>query len=339
MAALREKGKSTGNKNTMPEVYCVRAEAGMYAEHFVKGGYVAIGWIYDRDLSDIKSKDELYPLYTQAYPEDKSDLVIGQQVGQIARFLFDIQAGNYVITPAADTELIHVGVVEPAPSYFHSKGDDGCRFQNRRRVKWLPQTFKRSAFSVPFQNTIRSTLTVFYISHRDHFLEVIGKKELVPHAQKEAYDPYLAVLNQVLELDDKEFEVLVTHLLAALGFEGAEHTGKPGDGGVDATGELNVANLAKVKIFVQVKRYKLGTKINANTVKALRQCIPSGGQGAFITTADFQNAASEIALEQGFPRIGLINGRQLVDLLVEHWADMPEDFKNKLGLKQGLVRA
>jgi len=28
-----------------------------------------------------------------------------------------------------------------------------------------------------------------------------------------------------------------------------------------------------------------------------------------------------------------------VDLLVEHWVDMPEEFKNKLGLKSGLVRA
>jgi len=40
----------------------------------------------------------------------------------------------------------------------------------------------------------------------------------------------------------------------ALGFEGSEVTGKTGDGGVDATGELNVSNLAKVKIFVQAKR-------------------------------------------------------------------------------------
>jgi hypothetical protein len=29
----------------------------------------------------------------------------------------------------------------------------------------------------------------------------------------------------------------------------------------------------------------------------------------------------------------------LVDLLVEHWENIPDDFKNKLGLKQGLVRA
>jgi restriction system protein len=146
------------------------------------------------------------------------------------------------------------------------------------------------------------------------------------------------VLDQVLELDDKEFEILVGHLLTALGFEGSEVTGKTGDGGVDATGELNVSNLAKVKVFVQAKRYKLDSKIAASVVKQLRQAIPFGGQGAYITTADFQKSAHDVALEPGFPRIGLVNGRQLVDLLVEHWDDIPQEFQGLLGLRPGLVK-
>ena len=153
----------------MPEVYCVRAEFGSFAAHFVKGGYVAIGWFHNQNLSGIKSKDELYPIYKVAHPDDTSNLVVGQQVGQIARFLFDIQPGDYVITPDANTELLHIGVVQSTPSYIFSDGSDGCAFQHRRPVKWLPNTFKRSAFSVPFQNTIRSSLTVFYVSHKEHF--------------------------------------------------------------------------------------------------------------------------------------------------------------------------
>ena len=72
------------------------------------------------------------------------------------------------------------------------------------------------------------------------------------------------------------------------------------DGAVDATGELNVARLAKVKVFVQAKRCKLGAKVNAGTVKQLLQAIPFGGQGAFITTADFHGAAADVALKPGF---------------------------------------
>ena len=193
---------------------------------------------------------------------------------------------------------------------------------------------------MPLQNTLRSSLTVFAISQRDEFFEAIGEQSQVSKPAALDYDAHRVVLEQILLLDDKEFEVLVTHLLTALGFEGSEHTGKTGDGGVDATGELNIANLAKVKVFVQAKRYKLGSKVSANVVKQLRQAIPFGGQGAFITTADFQSGASDVALEPNFPRIGLINGRQLVDLLVEHWdrIPLPQDFREQLGLRRGLVR-
>ncbi len=322
----------------MTSLFCVRADFGTYTKHFVDGGYVAIGWMPDTDLSQITTREELYPLYQQAHPTDTSNIVIGQQVGQIGRFLLDIQAGDYVITPAADTEWLHYGQVAPDPSYFYATTEDGCPYRHRRAVEWASQRLKRTDFSVPFQNTIRSALTVFAVSHRDEFFEVIGRKDLVTKRALPQYNPYRVVLEQILQLDDKEFEILVAHLLTALGFEGSEVTGKTGDGGVDATGELNVANLAKVKVFVQAKRYKLGAKVSTSTVKQLRQAIPFGGQGAFITTADFQKAATDVALEPGFPRIGLINGRQLVDLLVEHWDDIPAEFQDRLKLRQGLVR-
>jgi len=323
----------------MTNVWCVRAEYGRYAKDFVGGGYVAIGWMPNTDLSAIKSKDEIYPLYRTVHPEDTSNLVIGQQVGQISRFLLDLQPGDYVITPDADTEWLHYGEIQSDPTYVYSAGDDGCPYRHRRLVSWAKKRIKRAEFSVPFQNTIRSSLTVFAISQRDEFLAAIGRKDMVIKTTEPQYDPYRAVLEQILQLNDKEFEFLTAHLLTALGFEGSEVTGKSGDGGVDAIGELNVDNLAKVKIFVQAKRYRLGSRIRANVVKQLRQAIPSNGQGAFITTADFQKGAAEVALEAGFPRIGLVNGRQLVDLLVEHWTDIPPEFRERLGLKPGLVLA
>lgn len=322
----------------MTDVWCVRANGGEYSDHFLRGGYAAIGWQeISQNLGKVRSRDDLYSIVHACYPDVESAIVIGNYVGQIARFLLDMQAGDWIITPAADTEWLHYGEVALNPSYFYAKTDDGCPYRHRRRVTWAKERIKRGDFSVPFQSTIRSSLTVFAVSQRDEFLAAIGRAEAATR-QPAQYDPYGVVLAQVLELDAKEFEILVGHLLTALGFEGSEVTGKSGDGGVDARGELNVANLAKVKVFVQAKRYKLGAKVSASTVRQLRQAIPFGGQGAFITTADYQSAAADVALEPGFPRIGLINGRQLVDLLIEHWNDIPPEFRERLGLKQGLVR-
>lgn len=324
----------------MPELFCVRANYGQYTEQFLKGGYVAIGWLATTSLLNVKTREELKELYVKQNPSEKSEYVIGQQVGQIARFLFEIKKDDYVITPSPDTDFIHYGIIKDG-AYFYGGTEDGCPYPHRKKVEWHKHPVRRAEFSVPFQNTIRSSLTVYSISHKNHshknhFFEVIGEKRFVPKEQYVEIENEKVVLNRLLELDAAEFELLVTNLLTAIGFE-AEHTGKVGDGGVDATGELNIANIAKIKIYVQAKRYQLGNKINANTVKALRQNIPFGGQGAFITTSDFQSNALEAASETGFPRIGTINGTQLVDLLTEHWDDLPQELRDKLGLKKGLI--
>lgn len=316
-------------------VWVIRADFGTFTPHFLAGGYVALGGIPDHNLSAIKSRDELYPIYRCAHPDDKSNIVVGQQVGQFARFLLEIKPGDYVITPPKDTEWLHYGKVCNDPYYF-SNENDGCPYQHRRRIEWAERRVKRSEFSIPFQHTIRSSLTVFNVSQGQEFLAAIGVRRGV--AEPESDDPYKVVLKQILELDSGEFEILVGHLLTALGFEGSEVIGKPGDGGVDVTGELNVSNLARIKVYVQAKRYRLDSKINAKTVKQLRQSIPNHGQGAFITTADYQAKATDVAIEAGFPRIGLINGQKLVDLLVKHWNDIPSEFRERLGLRPGLVR-
>jgi hypothetical protein len=322
----------------MINVWCVRADSGKFTDHFLRGGYAGIGWSeIAQDLGRIASREELYPIVRAAYPDVSGSIVIGNYVGQLARFLVEIKAGDYIITPALDTEWLNFGKVGPDPSYFFATAEDGCRYRHRRTVQWAKERLKRGEFSVPFQNTIRSSLTVFAVSQREEFLVAIGLAKIAPKVLAQ-YDPYRMVLEQVLELDDKEFEILVGHPLTALGFEGSEVTGKTGDSGVDATGELNVAGRAKVKVFVQAKRYKIGSKLNASTVKQLRQAIPFGGEVPFIATADYQSAAAEVALEAGFPRIGLINGRRLVDLLIEHLGDIPAEFQERLGLKPGLVR-
>lgn len=322
----------------MPNIFFVRSHYGTYTPQFLKGGYVGIGWLAKDDLSHIKSRDELYPIYKSDNPQDTSNIVIGQQVGQISRFLLEIHKADYVLSQSINSDHVHYGIVT-GDYYYDPSKSDGCPYPHRKKIKWIDE-LPRSAFSVPFQNTIRSSLSVFYVSHEHDFFNVIGKPELAPQ-KRELFETnyHKAILSRIMELDATEFELLITHLLAALGFEGAEHTGKPGDGGVDATGELNIAGMAKVKIFVQAKRYKPDKVIRSSDVKALRQSIPRDGQGAFITTAQYDKHCKGIALDPNFPRIGLINGNQLVDLLTEHWDDIPEEFQKKLGLKIGLVIA
>jgi len=319
----------------MRNVWCVRAGSGKYASQFVQGGYAGIAFGITSDVSRLASREELDAAYRKAHPDEKSKLVIGQQVGQMARFLLDMQEGDYILTPDTDNPTLYYGYLLPEAPYVDPSNDSP--YPIRRRVEWKG-TILRDQLSVPFQNTIRSTLTVFAISQREEFLTVIGKGERKAIASN-AYDSYKGVLDQILQLTPNEFEILVGYLLTAVGFDGSQVTGKPGDGGVDATGILSVAGLAEMKIYVQAKRYKSDGVVRTRDVKELRSSIPNGAQGGFITTANFPKAAFGIANDPGFPHIGLINGHQLVDLLVEHWDDIPQEFQERLGLKKGLVRA
>ena len=320
----------------MTNVWVVRSEYGKYTEHFIRGGYVAAGWIPEENLSEIQTRDEIESLYRIAYPNDANRRV-GANVYQIKAFLLDIQTGDFVITPPDNTEWLNYGQVAPDGSCYYSSVDDGCPFPHRRKVNWAEGVIRRSEFSVPFQNAMRASMAVFRVSQRDEFLNKIGRGELAPRARTPREDPYRVVLERILELGAQEFEILVGHLLEALGFEETEVVGKPGDGGVDVRGELDISNLAKIKLFVQAKRYKIGHKVSVRVVRQFRSAIPNDGQGAFITTSDYPAGAKDVALESGFPRIGLINGRQLVDLLIQHWDSIDEEFRDRLGLKRGLV--
>lgn len=85
----------------MTNVWCVRANGGMYAEHFVRGGYAAIGWReIMQDLGHVRTREELYDIFRRSYPDVSSTIVIGNYVGQIARFLLEIAAGDWVRTAA-----------------------------------------------------------------------------------------------------------------------------------------------------------------------------------------------------------------------------------------------
>lgn len=312
-----------------PGVFCVRAQHGDFADRFASDGFVAIGWLDYDDLSKVKNRSEIEVLYRKAYPEDTSVYTISQQVGQIARFLFEIKPGDYVITPCKDSDQLLVGRVSNEP-YFHEKSKDNCIFYHRRRTEWLPKRIPRSGLSIPMQYSLRASLTVFKINETGNFFDVIGRPEF-SRSPTHDVDPKKNALNLLLErLDDKAFEYLIADLLCALGVQETERTGRTGDGGVDVTGLLTIPNIASIRLFVQVKRLDPSARIPAKEVLKLRQSIPRDAQGAFFTSATFDNNCQAAAEDRDFPRIGLVDGSCLIDLLEANLGKLGESHQKQL---------
>lgn len=112
------------------------------------------------------------------------------------------------------------------------------------------------------------------------------------------------------------FETLIGQLLAAMGFDEIEVTNRSGDGGIDVRGTLVVGDVIRIRMAVQVKRWK--PNIQAPTVQQVRGALGTHEQGLIITTSDFSSGARGEAERPNAVPVGLMNGEQLIALLVEH---------------------
>jgi restriction system protein len=129
-------------------------------------------------------------------------------------------------------------------------------------------------------------------------------------------------LLQRLRDEDPEFlEQTVLKLLHAMGYGSSEddlqHLGGSGDGGVD--GVIKQDKFGLDQIYVQAKRYGsnvVGRPHIQNFVGALSG--KHATRGVFITTSQFSTDAEEFAKNVPQYRIILIDGEDLVQLMIEH---------------------
>ncbi len=121
---------------------------------------------------------------------------------------------------------------------------------------------------------------------------------------------------RLLGLSPKEFEELISQLLPEMGFVEVEVTKISGDGGIDVRGILVVGDVVRIKLAVQVKRWK--NNVQAPVVQQVRGSLGVHEQGLIITTSDFSAGAIKDAAQSDKTPIALMNGDQLVLLLMEH---------------------
>ena len=163
-----------GSGTTVPRVWVVRADGGKYTDHFLSGGYAAVGWF---DLSSVDTPDQLRKVYELEYPEAPAGQ-LANEIGQLAAFRLRMDEGDYVVTPAADRDSLRYGrIVGPCVAF---RGDDGCRYRNRRAVNWAKTPLRRSSFGESFQRTLGSPRTVFRIGQPEEFIAALAPPSDAP---------------------------------------------------------------------------------------------------------------------------------------------------------------
>lgn len=124
------------------------------------------------------------------------------------------------------------------------------------------------------------------------------------------------LLERLRATDPAEFEALIGQLLVALGFEDVVVTKVSGDGGIDVRGTLVVGEAVRTRMAVQAKRWK--SNVQAPIVQQVRGSLGAHEQGLIITTSGFSKGAREEAERADATPVGLMDGEQLVKLLVEN---------------------
>ena len=123
---------------------------------------------------------------------------------------------------------------------------------------------------------------------------------------------------RLMQLPADRFEVLISQLLLALGFneETIQITPYSNDGGIDVRGVLNAGSITEVNAAVQAKKWR--NNVQAPVVTALRGSLVVHEQGIIITTSKFSRGAIEEAQAPGRMRISLVDGDTLLNLLRDH---------------------
>jgi restriction system protein len=108
---------------------------------------------------------------------------------------------------------------------------------------------------------------------------------------------------QLLTMEWRAFEELIAKLLAEIGFEDIELTDRGKDGGIDVRGTLVVGEVIRTRMAIQVKRWK--NNVQAPLVQNVRG-------------SDFGKGARDEAVRRDATPIALMNGEELVSLLVAY---------------------
>ncbi len=142
------------------------------------------------------------------------------------------------------------------------------------------------------------------------------KPSLISEIEKHNKEKRKELRKRLLNMRPEQFEQLIGRLLEEIGFDDVEVTKQSGDQGIDVRGTLVVGEVMRTRMAIQAKRWK--SNVDARVVQQVRGSLRTYEQGLIITTSDFSLGARKEADHQDSTPVSLMNGEQLMDLLVEN---------------------
>lgn len=305
---------------------------------FLGSHVIGVGWEQFGDLGPLTTRDQFKAKYAQLYP-GTSPQGVANSAGQLFRFTREMKVGDLVAYPSQRTRTVHVGTVSSGYAY---RPDSSSGYPHQRDVHWNTE-IPRTALPNGILLELGAAMTVFSVrNHADDLLKAISglvSTEVVvtdaddtgsgidaDQAEQLTRDFILKRIAQ--KLKGLDMEDLVQHLLERMGYRVRKTP--VNEPSVDLIAHRDLLGLEPPIIKVQVKSGE--GKVSDKDVSALAGKVSGGEYGLFVALSSYSPAAMSYAANK--ENLRLIDGNQLVDLILEHYDSFNAFFKATLPLRR-----
>lgn len=308
---------------------------GEQEQRAIDNGFVTIAWNELPNLSSIDSKKELKNLYKNIYPNAKKN-AMANEVGQIWRFMKEIEEGDYVALPSKFQSTIAIGEIKGAYEFSNDFGDD---IKHIRKVKWIKTDIPRTDFEQDLLYSFGAFMTVCQISRNNAEKRVTaiveGKK--IEVESEEPIDIEQAARDQILDFINRKFKGhdlarLVEAVIQAQGY--VTKSSDPGpDGGVDILAGAGAMGFDSPRICIQVKSGSC--PVDVTVLRSLKGTVQDfkADQGLLVSWSGFTRAALGES-RQSFFTIRLWDSSALLNEILKNYDNLPEILQAELPLKK-----
>lgn len=310
---------------------------GQASSLFIKKSVIAIGWKEMGNLAEIKPDRETFKArVAEVYPNFKPG-AIPVYGGLLFRFVHEMQIGDLVVYPAKHERAVYIGVVDGEYKYSPNLDATYC---NTRSVKW-GKPLPRTTFTQGALFEIGSAVTLFQV--KNYSDEYIAAHEGKPAPELKGEDETVAYVAAEIEQNTRDFIIkrlsqqlkghpfshFVAHLLEKMGYQTRVSPEGP-DGGIDIIAHKDELGFEPPIIKVQVKSND--GSIGDPTVSSLYGKIGADEFGLFVTLGTFTKQAVNFATSKS--NLRLIDGEELVNLVLEHYEEFDSRYKGLLPLQK-----
>jgi len=310
----------------------------------VDDNYVGIGWHKFGDLSKLKANRAAFKSQLlKTYPAVKVG-AIPVKAGVLFRFAHKVKIGDIVVYPSKTDRMVNIGEIMSDYQYIENEPDE---YPHHRTVKWIISV-PRDEFTQAALHEIGSAITLFEVKrYSNEFLLKANLIEAeVSHTANSENEDDETVTDEVSKqaevtthdfiiraiknkLDPYEFEHFVAHILECMGYS-ARVTEKSSDGGVDVIAHKDELGFEPPIIKVQCKQ--ITSKSSEPEANQLLGTLGEGEYALFVNLGSYSKPAR--TLERNRAKLRLIDGEQLVEIILEHYTKLNPRYRTLIPLKQ-----